>query len=282
MNKQIYLLYIKIIIFFKARIICSDNLDMKIFFTLLYFLFITFSFSQNNSQNVDIYLRPLKFNIRIFEKKLIDKLLSTYNENNKVQLKANYIVIDDFNKIRPALYSKSANKKYVCAISGFTITKIKKFEYSHPYFPFQEVFISKSNFKASNSVIKCGFFDNPFSRRRILQFSSRFKYKFIKYTNENLLRTDLDNNKNIDIRFADSYEVYFGKGLKVYQNIDPNYEFLGIIFPKNSTLKKILNPVLKKFIKSNDYEAMLTEHLGHKYAKEILNIEQFKNYKAKN
>jgi hypothetical protein len=247
---------------------------MKYFICLL---INTVIFSQSDIQKVDIIIRPFIDKMRVFEKNIIDTIIKIHNQRNKFQLKTNYIIEENYNKIRPMLYSDQVNRNYSCGISGFTISKIKGFEFSHPYMPIQEVFISRIDFNGTDSILRCGFSNNPFSKRRILQISSDFKYAFIPYDEKSELYKAL-NTGEIDIRLADSHDAFFDPLLKIYENIDSNYEYLGIIFPKNSMLKKMLSPILKDFIHTKEYRMMVIQFLGEDFSRNVFEAEPFFNY----
>lgn len=214
-----------------------------------------------DSVTINVIARPLDTKVNEFELDMFKKIVDFHNKKNETRFKLNVIFEPDFNKIRPEMLSGKYDLDSICSIASFTISNIPKFEYSYPYLPVRDSFISLKNFEPSAAKLKSAYNDNPFNKAVIDAFEDKDKYEFIPYNGE-AATYDALRNGEVDVCMGDSYIAFFEDDLKVYRYISKKSKFLGIIFPRGSALKNELNNTIKYFMKSSTYYAMLREYLG--------------------
>lgn len=217
--------------------------------------------NQKDSVEVNLIFRPLDSKLRVFEMELFKKIISFYNLKNEQKLKLVTHKEPDFNRIRPLMLSDKFKNKHVSSISSFTISNIPNFDYSSAYLPVRNAFISLNDYNYKNDKIRCGYNNNPYTVNVINSLDEKNQFEFIPYSSSNDLYVELKKG-NIECYFFDSYVTFFNQEIKVIKYTSEETSYLGIIFKKNSELKKMLNPTIKYFVTSTLYYSMLRKYLG--------------------
>ena len=243
---------------------------MNILLCLLFLFSICYS-KQTDSVEVNLIYRPLDSQLRIFEMELFKKVISFYNLKNEKKLKLVIHIEPDFNKIRPMMLSDKFKNKHVSSISSFTISDIPNFEYSPAYLPLKYAIISLKNYTYNNEMITCGYNDNPYTVNYLNTISDKNKFKFIPFNSSKILLSELKKG-TIDSYFFDSYITFFNPEIKIIKYTSEETYYLGIVFRKNSELKKMLNPTIKYFVTSSLYYSMLRKYLGNDISKYVENM----------
>ena len=240
---------------------------MNILLCLLLLFTISFS-KQTDSVEVNLIYRPLDSQLRIFEMELFKKVISFYNLKNEKKIKLIIHIEPDFNKIRPLMLSDTFKNKHVSSISSFTISDIPNFEYSAAYLPVKDAFISLRNYKYKNDFIRCGYNNNSYTFSVINSIKDKNRFKYVPFSSSSKLLKELKKG-TIECYFFDSYVTFFNPEIKILKYASDETSYLGIIFRKNSELKKMLNPTIKYFVTSSLYYSMLRKYLGNDISKYV-------------
>ena len=237
---------------------------------IIFFVFQSFFSMSQDKENieVDVYVRKTKTKIEDFEGKLLKKIVDLHNKKNKIKISIN-VIQKPFNDIRPFMLKEKNSGRHMFSIAAYTISNLADFEYSAPYFPVRDSFISlKTHKKSGSSLESCGHIGNKYNLAVINKIPDIKQYKLIPYNDYNKLYQDLLDGK-INLMFWDSYEVFFNNTLKIDRYISKKTRYLGIIFVKDSKIKKILDPTIKYYLRSPNYNKLLKQELGKDVSKYI-------------
>ena len=177
----------------------------------------------------------------------------------------------------------NSRKDEVIALSSITITKErqKQFNFSTPYVPIREVLISKSINKKANDIesitnkrVGANLGTTQEVALKLLEQKMNFKPV---YFSMNKHKHDALINDEIDFYIDDNINVWSDSRLKIvfeFENQPGNG--YGLMFHKESSLKKIIDPMLIYYMRSAKFRKITTEKFGKKisdyFVKKISNF----------
>ena len=227
-----------------------------------------------------VYTIPSKFKINAFEKDLFKEIIKLHNYKTEKHYSVRFVDLNDYSDLFTEI-SKSDKNDLVCAVRSITITdeRKKKYEFSHPYLPIKQVLITKKNSTLNkrtwrNKKHTIAAIENTVHYKAAILLSEKYGFKF-RATKEILTTYDELLQGKYDFFIGDISECW-NNNYVIFLDDFENAELsnFGIMYPKNSQLRKELDPFLSYFLKSPRIYSLLKKHLGDgvvKYFKEIRN-----------
>jgi glutamine transport system substrate-binding protein len=199
---------------------------------------------------------------------MISIVVKRTNAKLKQKLKINFIEVENFIDLFNAL---KTNKDNACAISALTITKerSKSYDFSYPYMPIKEVILTTKSSNRNDwkkqgttiALVKGSVAENHYS-----VFKNKYKLNviLIDYKTYKTIHTEI-NNRKIDFFVTDIAQTWTDKNIRLVSDFDEaKLSYYGIMYPKGSKLKKLLDPAIKSLIHSPSFLNLLKKNYGQK------------------
>ena len=221
------------------------------------FLFtIILLYTQNKT--IIVYITPKKKYSHNLNKALIKDIISLYNLNHDNKIDIEFKLLSNFSEAFKRLKNNISDT--VLAINNISINALRKeeFDFSSSYLPVMASLIvnemssiTEENWRSelkSLSVFKASIYGNI-----ALQFSKR-----------NNIKLNYKDDYNFENAFiGDCLDAWLDPTIRIvhYLENETVSEF-AIMYPKNSNLKKLLDPTVKYFTTSNIYYHLINEYLN--------------------
>lgn len=230
---------------------------------------LTFTFfihAKSDSLKVRVFYNTTDMVVRTFEMDLLNRIVHIYNKKNYPKLSVVFEQRNKPNAIWFHLNNKDSIEKYglVCGLLSASITKNDpNYDFSHPYLPTQDVLIGRvdqnepSEKKSYNLVHMRSNYYQP------LVDSLSKHYSFSTHTTGSY--SDAVNyflTGNADYYLGDSIDSWVFQNRKVMLYLNDRITHFGFLYPKDSKLKKMFDPILKYYTKSSSFYKLLKFHFG--------------------
>jgi ABC-type amino acid transport substrate-binding protein len=239
---------------------------------LFYLCISSISFSQaenNDTLRVNtMYLdhSDPAFKIYSFEHEFFTKLVELYNtrHNNKFIVKYKY-----FKKFNDLLKSLD-NSTYACVYGQITIGFIDNVDYSIPYLPVRNSLIKRKSDTIDlrgKEKILIGFIEHSYYRDLYNRLLKNYNVKdttLLKNNYEKLAK--LLENGNIDCYIGDSIDAWVNDKFNIILHVDETTNYLGLLYPKSSKLKKEFDTVIKYYTGTKSFYNLLKKYFGDEFA----------------
>jgi len=204
-----------------------------------------------------------------FERAFIEYILDEYNKENQTDLRAKFVHINSFSD--HFIIHNTDSNAYQCSIDGISITKSRKVFYSFSY-PYQRTYpalmtiypnevLDRDLWKKETITIgltKHSIYE--YLKRRIMPKANVF---FVPHAN---LIIDILKEKKADYYLGDNIKAINLDSLHVAHLFKNSFSSkYGVLFPKKSKLQRMLNPLIRNFVRSDKYIAFLKAYYGKDY-----------------
>lgn len=236
---------------------------MKILIIFIVFAHTLLSQSIPLGKKITIWKLDNKNSLRSYETSLLSTIL--IKNNIPFQYKTVSSSRELFKEIEKA---NKKNDPYHIAISNISVTKQKEqlFSFSAPYIKSAYVFIGKYITNSSDlNIAYLNTAENKIKMKKVLEKNkltySSFPYESLKEGINNLKSKDADNNK-IHYIFSGYLDSFVNKNLKVAKVFKENDEQIAMMYPKNSILKDVIDPLLENYLNSDMDKKYIKKYLG--------------------
>jgi ABC-type amino acid transport substrate-binding protein len=241
--------------------------------TLIYLIFISFNFSQNELVVVKTaYLSK----IQTIEQDILQNVVELYERKTGEKLPIRYVTSYDFSYLFSMLDSVSVNNlNYSLMLTAVSITPEREetYDFSVPYMPAKEVIFG----------LKKAWDNNPwdFNNKRIGYTTKSVQEVVAKeYQRMHPSITIKEYHSwehmiiglkagEIDAGLMDNVSVWADDKLMVIEDVAADLQQgkgLGIMYPKGSTLKAKLDPIIKYYLKSQKFYSFCAKQYGMEVA----------------
>ena len=255
-----------------------DNMNK---FTSFLFLFLVMNvFSQDI--NITAYVPEYSDTEYNFSREFIKTVVNLHNARSNEKIILKYKEIKSFERI---FKDFKINSDTILSIFGITITDKRKkmYDFSYPYFTIGQSLqtISESSIDTSNwkDRVKTVIVEKKTAYEKVAEdFAKKYSLKLKKVK---LGTPILDFLKQENSEFAyigDSNVPWYSKDKKnLFYIKEAPVSHYGILYPKGSSLKKRLDPVIKYFVRSTSFHKLARNYLSDNVQEYFKSLKVFKN-----
>ena len=219
-----------------------------------------------------------------YEHEMFKKIIELHNARNKKQysIKYNYFPdvltiknIEEFN----TRFIHQDKKNNTISYGALTIRKTQNRDFSMPILPvFDVIYCLKDKLKNLDNKlsIKVGYWYNVNTRKIISELKKDKALIAVPYVNYDELIPALELGQ-IDGYVGDSVDgldLTSNHGDKIYKHtifkkLSTKQQYMGFMFPKDSTLKKEIDTILMYYIKSPHFYKLIRQFFTHDFSIEF-------------
>lgn len=221
-----------------------------------------------SQDTINVIIRNESNALSLFERAFIAEIIKKYHAKSQNHYEIKYTKLMYFKDIFK-LIDLADNKDRILGINAVNITdeRKKKYDFSSPYLPIKKSLISDyysqiDPEKLNEKEFKIGYLEKSVHEAAAIRLSKHYKLQLVSFKDTSTKLKALHENL-IDLYVGDRIEAWVYENLKVLTDIeDEQIDYFGILYPKNSSLKKELDPIIQYFRKSSSFYLMVKKHLG--------------------
>ena len=240
---------------------------------LIVLILLTLSFSQ---ESVTVYFKYSNEKSIAFEKQFMEEIKKLHNARHKKSpITLKFTELSGYKELFSKI-DKPSSPNLVCAISSITITKnrLLKYDFSYRYLKINQAIIknTKSKLKDFNNA-KFAYLENSIHQEAFNLLKKQYpKIRGISYKTSKEIKNELDNKK-FNYQIADGIVAFINENREIVTELSFfKTDGYGIIYPKNSQLKKRLESAIRYFVSTSKYFQLIKKHFGNnafKYYKSL-------------
>ena len=224
----------------------------------------------------------------LFELDFLKQVIKLYNTKHAYKLSLKVISVRDYSDIFKKIGS-SKETDLICAIRAITITeeRKKKYDFSSPYLPIKQVLITNKdklssikNWRDSRYTIYGN--KNTIHYKNAKLLSNKYGFKFYKpKSNKRIVVNNYLKKGEIDFYVGDMTDVIVTERVILADFEEALLSEYGILYPKDSKLKRKLDKFVKYSVKSPTYYKLLVKHFGNEIAVYLKTLSEEKKARQK-
>ena len=234
---------------------------------VIHLVFLCVFFAQKDT--IHTYL-VIDSTVQDFDRDLIGYILDLYQKHTEDEKIFKFYNPKTFNESFTKLDDPKI-KHNSLSINELTITKkrLEKYDFSYPYFPISQAIITYKTSKIDSLSLddldgfRLAVPKSTLHEELSIQLRDQYNVKRV-LVNEMQRYSDLYVQGKIDGFMSDAIVAWKNrKKYKVLMYLDEfSVDNFGILFPKGSRLKQELDPIIKYFVRSKTFYALIEKHFG--------------------
>lgn len=243
---------------------------MRLIFIIL--ISIYFSFSQ---LNLNIVKTDYQSKIQTIEQDILQNVLELYERRSRQTISKRSFGSKDFSELFGIVDSLAeSSKDNTLLLTAVTITpeREEKYDFSIPYMPAKDVIFGKKdrwkgkswNFKS----MRIGYTRSSVQEKVAEKYKKLHGVEIKAFHSWEHMVEGLHKGE-IDAGLMDNVSVWADERLMVIRDVEQEFQQgkgFGILYPKGSSLKKKLDPIIRYYLKSQKFYAFCERQYGKEVA----------------
>lgn len=233
----------------------------------LIIIILLFFTSDIKEREITILRVPSQSKIFEIETNILTNVIDLYNRKNEQKIIIKEKMLNQFNEVFPSFDAMKTSNKAILGTISITPERLKKYDFSHSYLPARVAILGLKN-KAVKSInnLRLGYVKATVQENIAQELKQSHQVKLKSYNNmDEIVRGVI--LEEVDIILLENVSAWADPRLQIIDQFVNNVsEGYGIVFPKDSDLKKVLDPYLKYYLKSQKFYKSIREIYGSEIA----------------
>lgn len=237
------------------------------------FLFLCF-FLLISQKTVDLYYIDWGTQHLFWELELVSDLVRLWEKDSGEKVYLKLIALKSFQDL--IAEAKTWHKDdYKLSASSVTIKqeRLESFDFSIPYFPVKKVIacLAETEINAFNwnkHPYRFAYLKGSTEEFYADLFKKTYSFKLVS-CRDTSDKVDSLQKKKADIMISEGFDYVRNKKFRILSDNFEAQEYYGLLFAKNSTLKKVINKYLQRYLSSDAYYNLIKKHYNHEIAEDV-------------